>query len=77
MTFIIEAIKGDQHTAQIRSSAMDAVILARKLAADGFAVSITDPSGHRHSADQFIRLLASSTTNTSLASDVHQFEELR
>jgi hypothetical protein len=35
MTFIIEAIKDDHHTADIRSSAIDAVILARKLAADG------------------------------------------
>jgi hypothetical protein len=38
MTFIIEAVKDDRHTADIRSSAINAVILARKLAADGFAV---------------------------------------
>jgi hypothetical protein len=61
MTFIIEAIKDDHRTADIRSSAIDAVILARKLAADGFAVSIETPTGHRYSSDQFNLLLTSKT----------------
>ena len=57
MTFIIEATKDDHHTTDIRSSAIVAVILARKLAADGFAVSIGTPTGHRYSANQFNLLL--------------------
>jgi hypothetical protein len=57
MTFIIEATKDDHHTTDIRSSAIVAVILARKLAADGFAVSIRTPTGHQYFADQFNLLL--------------------
>ena len=57
MTFIIEAIKDDHHSADIRSHAIDAVILARKLAAAGFAVSIGAPTGRRYTADQFDLLL--------------------
>jgi hypothetical protein len=57
MTFIIEATKDDHHTTDIRSTAIVAVILARKLAADGFAVSITAPSGQLYAADQFNLLL--------------------
>jgi hypothetical protein len=63
MTFIIEAIKSDQHSTEFRSSAIVAVILARKLAADGFVVSITDPTGHRYAADQFVSLLTSKNVN--------------
>jgi hypothetical protein len=63
MTFIIEAVKDDRQTADIRSSALDAVILARKLAADGFAVSIDTPTGHRYSADQFNLLLTSKSVS--------------
>jgi hypothetical protein len=59
MTFIIEATKGDHHTVDIRSTAIVAVILARKLAADGFAVSVRDPTGHQYFADQFNLLLTS------------------
>jgi hypothetical protein len=62
MTFIIEAIKDDHHTTDFRSSAIVAVILARKRAADGFAVSITAPSGRLYFSDQFNLLL----TNKSL-----------
>jgi len=64
MTFIIEAEKDDHRTADFRSSAINAVILARKLAADGFAVSIRAPNGHLYSADRFNLLL----TNKSLDS---------
>ena len=59
MTFIIEATKDEHHTTDIRSTAIVAVILARKLAAEGFAVSITAPSGRQYSADQFNLLLTS------------------
>ena len=52
MTFIIEAIKDDHRTIDIRSSAIVAVILARKLAADGFEVSIKDPTEDLYSADR-------------------------
>lgn len=45
MTFIIEAVNGDHRTLNIRSSVMVAVILARKLEADGFAVSIRGRPG--------------------------------
>jgi hypothetical protein len=57
MTFIIEAVKDDHYTTDIRSSAVVAVILARKLAADGFAVSIRAPTGLLYSADRFNQLL--------------------
>ena len=59
MTFIIEAVKDDHHTVDIRSSAIVAVILARKLVADGFAVSIKTPTGQHYSADRFNLLLTS------------------
>ncbi|WP_409189628.1 hypothetical protein [Bradyrhizobium sp. RDM4] len=45
MTFIIEAIKDDSRTVDFRSSAIVAVILARKLAVNGFVVSITASDG--------------------------------
>jgi hypothetical protein len=64
MTFIIEAVKDDHYTTDIRSSAIVAVILARKLVADGFAVSIRAPTGHLYSADRFNLLL----TGESLSS---------
>ena len=57
MTFIIEAVKDDHYTTDIRSSAVVAVILARKLAADGFAASIRSPTGNLYSADRFNLLL--------------------
>jgi DNA-binding MarR family transcriptional regulator len=57
MTFIIEATKGDQHTTDLRSSGIVAVILARKLAAEGFEVSIRSPSGRLFLAGQFNLLL--------------------
>ncbi len=63
MTFIIEATKDDHHTADIRFSAVVAVILARKLVADGFAVSIRAPGGRQYSADQFNLLLTSKGSN--------------
>jgi hypothetical protein len=39
------------------------VILARKLVAEGFAGSITAPSGHLYLADQFNLLLTSKRLN--------------
>jgi hypothetical protein len=57
MTFIIEATKDDHHISDIRAAGIDAVILARKYAADGFAVSILCPTGARYSADKFNLLL--------------------
>jgi hypothetical protein len=57
MTFIIEASKDDHLITDIRASAIDAVILARKFAADGFAVSIKTPAGDLYSADKFNLLL--------------------
>lgn len=59
MTFIIEAVKDDHRTVDFRSSAIVAVILARKLTVNGFVVSITAPDGQLFSADQFNRLLTS------------------
>jgi len=64
MTFIIEATKDDHHTADIRFSAIVAVILARKLSDDGFAVSIRAPGGRVYSADQFNLLLTSKKLNS-------------
>lgn len=59
MTFIVEAIKDDNRLSEIRSSAIVAVILARKLAAEGFEVSISAPSGDLYSPDKFNLLLTS------------------
>jgi len=59
MTFIVEAIKDDHRLNEIRSSAIVAVILARKLAEEGFAVSICALTGERYSSEQFNLLLAS------------------
>jgi hypothetical protein len=69
MTFIIEATKDDHHTADIRSSAIVAVILARKLAADGFAVSIRTPTGRLYFADQFNLLLTSKSLDSQPIGD--------
>lgn len=59
MTFIVEAIKDDCRLSEIRSSAIVAVILARKLAAEGFEVSISAPGGDLYSSDKFNLLLTS------------------
>jgi hypothetical protein len=69
MTFIIQAVKGDHYTTDIRSSAVVAVILARKLAADGFAVSIRAPTGLLYSADQFNLLLTSKSLDEQETGD--------
>ena len=69
MTFIIEAIKDDHRCTDLRSSGIDAVILARKLAADGFAVSILSPAGIRYSADKFNLLLIGKSLNSQEAAE--------
>jgi hypothetical protein len=70
MTFIIEAIKDDRRLTEIRSSAVVAVLLARKLAEQGFAVSISAPTGDRYSADKFNLLLTSTSLDSQgVASD--------
>jgi hypothetical protein len=66
MTFIIEAVKDDHYTTDIRSTAIVAVILARKLAADGFAVSIRAPTGRLYSADRFNLLLTGESLSSQL-----------
>jgi hypothetical protein len=69
MTFIIEATKDDHRTVDFRSTAIVAVILARKLVAEGFAVSITAPSGHLYLADQFNLLLTSKSLSSQAIAD--------
>jgi hypothetical protein len=69
MTFIIEATKDDHRTVDFPSTAIVAVILARKLVADGFAVSITAPSGHLYLADQFNLLLTSKSLSSPETAD--------
>jgi hypothetical protein len=69
MTFIIEAIKNDRHTVDIRSTAIVAVILARKLAADGFTVSIRDPAGDSYSSERFNLLLTSGRLDSQEIAD--------
>jgi hypothetical protein len=64
MTFIIESLKDNRRTTDFRSSADIAVTLARKLTAEGYAVSITDPSGDVYSSDRFDRLLAGESLNS-------------
>lgn len=65
MTFIIEAIKEDHRITDFRASCMVAVILARKLAEDGFTVSVTAPSGRRYGADKFNLLLTSESLSSN------------
>lgn len=64
MTFIIESSKDNRRTTDFRANADVAVTLARKLAADGCAVSITAPSGQLYSADRFDLLLTSETLDS-------------
>jgi hypothetical protein len=63
MTFIIEAVKDNHHTFDIRSSAVVAVVLALKLVADGFEVTIGTPSGELYGADRFNLLLAGTNSD--------------
>jgi hypothetical protein len=65
MTFIIEAIKEDRQTTDFRSSSLVAVMLARKLAEDGFVVSITAPTGRLYSADKFSLMLETESAYSS------------
>jgi hypothetical protein len=64
MTFIIEAIKDDHHINDIRASAIDAVILGRKFAGDGFTVSIRTPAGDLYPADKFKLLLTGKSSDS-------------
>lgn len=64
MTFIIEAVKDNHHTFDIRSSAMLAVVLALKLVADGFEVAIRTPSGELYRADRFNLLLTGTNSDS-------------
>jgi hypothetical protein len=45
------------------------VILARKLLAEGFVVSITSPAGRRYLADQFNLLLTSKGSDQEASND--------
>jgi hypothetical protein len=63
MTFIIEAVKDNHHTFDIRSSAVVAVVLALKLVADGFEVTIGTPSGELYGADRFNLLLTDTNSD--------------
>ena len=72
MTFIIEAIKDDHHITDIRAASIDAVILARKYAADGFAVSILCPTGARYSADKFNLLLTGKNSSAEGEADLER-----
>jgi hypothetical protein len=64
MTFIIEAVKDNRHTFDIRSSAVVAVVLALKLVADGFEVAIRPPSGEPYRADRFNLLLTGTNSDS-------------
>jgi hypothetical protein len=64
MTFIIEAVKDNHHTFDIRSSAVVAVVLALKLVADGFEVTITTPTGDHYGADRFNLLLTDTDSDS-------------
>jgi hypothetical protein len=64
MTFIIEAVKDNHHTFDIRSSAVVAVVLALKLVADGFEVSIKTPTGDLYGADRFNLLLTDTNSGS-------------
>ena len=64
MAFVVEAIKDDHRLSEIRSSAIVAVILARKLAAEGFAVSISAPTGDLYPPDKFNLLLTSKSLDS-------------
>jgi hypothetical protein len=64
MTFIIEAVKDDHHTFDLRSSAVVAVVLALKLVAKGFEVTITTPTGDLYGADRFNLLLTETNSDS-------------
>jgi hypothetical protein len=64
MTFIIESVKDNRRNIDFRSSADVAVTLARKLVADGFAVSITAPNGQVYSADRLDLFLTGESLNS-------------
>ena len=64
MTFIVESIKVQRRTTDFRSRADVAVTLARKLATDGFAVTISAPNGDVYSADRFDLLLTRECLNS-------------
>jgi hypothetical protein len=64
MTFIIEAVKDDHHTFDLRSSAVVAVVLALKLVAKGFEVTITTPTGDLYGADRFNLLLTDTSSDS-------------
>jgi hypothetical protein len=67
MTFIIEAEKDDHRITDFRS--INAVIQARKLAADGFTLSITTPNGLLYSADRFNLLLINKALDSRAIAD--------
>jgi len=69
MTFIIEATKDDHHTVDIRSTAIVAVILARKLAAAAMKFRSGVRPGGLYSADQFNHLLTSKSLNSEGVAD--------
>ena len=77
MTFIIEAIKDDHHISDIRAASIDAVILARKYAADGFAVSILCPTGARYSADKFNLLLTGKSSGSQGEAEIERRTDSR
>jgi hypothetical protein len=77
MTFIIEAIKDDHCITDIRAASIDAVILARKYAADGFAVSILCPTGARYSADKFNLLLTGKTSGAQGEAEIERRTDSR
>ncbi len=64
MTFIIEAVKDNRHTFDIRASAVVAVVLALKLVAEGFEVAITTPTGDLYGADRFNLLLTETNSDS-------------
>ena len=57
MTFCIHAQKDGRDASTIRADAPNALHVARKLADDGWTVSITSPDGKRYSPDRFFRVL--------------------
>jgi hypothetical protein len=77
MTFIIEAIKDDHCITDIRAASIDAVILARKYAADGFAVSILCPTGARYSADKFNLLLTGKNSGAQGEAEIERRTDSR
>jgi hypothetical protein len=58
VTFIVQALRGEEATTTIRLSVVVAIAKGRALAEEGWKVCITAPDGIRYDSAEFDRLLS-------------------